>query len=162
MLIASLTLTIWSATNPRAEPNRLVYWTDYNGEFCAPYDTLSNNVSVSGNYAVWPDLRMLQIRICVDQCYESVNSSQMVTPPFDANIIDVPIDPNTGQVEDLSGYQSELFLQTICVPAPGNLSSIVSAKLYQDALRFGADGGWGATEVANIMISDFGMSVSVS
>ena len=107
------------------------------GDLCAPdwdeFDFL--NASTAGNYAAWPDIRMYDIRICVDACNETLVDDRIVTPSFDADIDDIDIE--TGGVSvDLSGYESVNVLDAICIPNPDYASDIASSVLDADYSLF--------------------------
>ena len=133
---------------------RLVYYSDYNGTLCAPdvdFDPFAleldldfSNITFEGNYAAWPDVRMYDIRICVEHCNDTLDDDRMVTPAFDANITDVGIDPSTGVTFDISGYRSINIFEAICIPDPSYsdvISDILGADFedFEDNLNTAAD-----------------------
>eukprot|EP01083_Nonionella_stella_P217760 781575_1 len=156
LLLQSIVVVV-ALTSDQSEPNRLIYWTNYKGEFCAPdykYFSLSNNITVAGNYAAWPDIRLKDIRICVDSCNETTKDPRIVTPFFGADLHNLEIDPNTGIAVDISGYDSDVFLDIVCVPN-ANVSDFISADLYIEYRKFSVSTVAGVTEVWNIMLHEF-------
>ena len=56
-----------------ADPNRLLYFANHEGNLCAPDDKYP-----AGNYAAWPDIRLIDIIICVNSCNETTSDPRMV------------------------------------------------------------------------------------
>merc|ERR1719445_1227497 len=143
-LMAQVGLVIYAVTTLDADPRWLVYYTDYQGQLCAPdwteesfsdnFDIFSN-ASTAGNYAAWPDIRMYDLRICVDACNETLVDDRMVTPSFDSDLDDIDVSTE-GVSIDISGYESVNILDAICIPNPDYASDIASSVLDADYSGF--------------------------
>ncbi len=74
---------------------RLVYYSDYNGTICAPGED-------KGEFAAWPDIRLYDVRICVQHCNDTVDDPRIVTPSFSSNLESADF----SSVGDISGYET--------------------------------------------------------
>ena len=92
------------------------------------------NVSTAGNYAAWPDIRLYDIRVCVDHCNDTMTDDRIVTPAFDSDV-EGEVDSN-GFVIDVSGYQTVNIFDAYCIPDPQYAGDIASAVLDQDFTEF--------------------------
>jgi len=108
-----------------ADPNRLLYFANHEGNLCAPDDKYP-----AGNYAAWPDIRLIDIIICVNSCNETTSDPRMVTPPFEFDIADYTASELLSG--DFTGYESTLLFNAYCIPNPKNIANTLSAFFAQD------------------------------
>lgn len=74
---------------------------------------------------------MYDVRICIDQCNETVTDDRIVTPSWDSDL-NVDIDPETGIAVDVSGYETINVFDAYCIPDPEYVSQIASNVLEGD------------------------------
>lgn len=88
--------------------------------------------NTAGNYAAWPDIRLYDVRVCVDHCNQTLTDPRMVTPSFDSDINNVYYNSSTGLWVDISGYKTINVFGIVCVPDPSAVTDIISAELIED------------------------------
>jgi len=133
-LIVQLALVLYAVSTLEADPRWLIYYADYNGTLCAP----GEYGDTAGNYAAWPDIRIYDVRICVEHCNDTVSDSRVVTPSWDSDIdASVGIYPNGTEFEvDVSGYESINVFDAYCIPNPAYIADITSTVLDADYSEF--------------------------
>eukprot|EP01083_Nonionella_stella_P100290 282653_1 len=153
-----LLLVLYAITTLQADPRWLVYYSDIYGQLCAPSISLEEydiafNVSSAGNYAAWPDIRMYDLRVCVDHCNDTLTDDRIVTPSFDADLGAIEFDSENGLSIDLSGYQSVNVLEAICIPDPEYADAIASHVLDADYSDF-ADNFNAVSDQVSLAVAD--------
>lgn len=121
----------------------MVYFSDWEGNLCAPefsftFDdqnyTYGDVDGENGRLAAWPDLRMYDIVICVDDCSETDSDLRMVTPPLDLNATAAAIEiATTGQI---AGYTSLNIFDAYCIPDIKAYASILDPDLQNSYTVF--------------------------
>jgi hypothetical protein len=90
-----------------ANVSRLTHISDYEGNICDK----SND---DGRFGMWPDIRVFDIRVCMDNCDDSKTDDRVVTPPWDTDTTEVT--PLVAQ--SVYGYRTKKFLGIMCLPDP--------------------------------------------
>jgi len=140
-LIAQMALFYEAIVTEGADPRWLIYYSDLNGDLCAPsfsdeFESMFN-LSTGGNFAAWPDIRMYDIRICVESCDDTLTDQRIVTPPLNADIDEVEIEIDVDGISvDISGYATLNVLDALCIPDPEFAADIISDMLDADYSDF--------------------------